>query len=60
MSWKTYVEKNLIGTQKVVKGAIAGLDGLDWSASGMVKYLFLIECNNKIILGISRGSEIFE
>ncbi|CAO3571674.1 unnamed protein product [Mortierella alpina] len=33
MSWQAYVDKNLIGTGKVQKAAIFGLDGSLWATS---------------------------
>ncbi|KAG0266293.1 hypothetical protein BG011_002701 [Mortierella polycephala] len=33
MSWQTYVDSNLVGTGKVSKGAIYGLDGSVWATS---------------------------
>jgi len=33
MSWQTYVDKNLVGSGFVTKGAIFGLDGAKWAAS---------------------------
>ncbi|KAF9183709.1 profilin, required for normal timing of actin polymerization in response to thermal stress [Haplosporangium sp. Z 767] len=33
MSWQTYVDNNLVGTGKVSKGAIYGLDGSVWATS---------------------------
>ena len=33
MSWQTYVDTNLVGTGKVQKAAIFGLDGSQWATS---------------------------
>ncbi|KAJ1566906.1 profilin, required for normal timing of actin polymerization in response to thermal stress, partial [Cladochytrium tenue] len=33
MSWQAYVDNNLVGTQKIQKAAIFGLDGTQWAAS---------------------------
>ncbi|KAF9153931.1 hypothetical protein BG015_002300 [Linnemannia schmuckeri] len=33
MSWQSYVDNNLVGTGKVAKGAIFGLDGSLWATS---------------------------
>ncbi|KAI3640767.1 hypothetical protein MIR68_001645 [Amoeboaphelidium protococcarum] len=33
MSWQAYVDQNLVGTQKVTKAAIHGLDGTPWATS---------------------------
>ncbi len=33
MSWQGYVDEQLIGTKKVVKAAIHGLDGNMWATS---------------------------
>lgn len=33
MSWQTYVDTNLVGTGKVQKAAIFGLDGAQWATS---------------------------
>ncbi|KAI3630654.1 hypothetical protein MIR68_008910 [Amoeboaphelidium protococcarum] len=33
MSWQTYVDQNLVGTKKIAKGAIHGLDGNPWATS---------------------------
>ncbi|KAK3838653.1 MAG: putative profilin [Linnemannia elongata] len=33
MSWQAYVDTNLVGTGKVAKGAIFGLDGSVWATS---------------------------
>ncbi|XP_033100972.1 profilin-1A-like [Anneissia japonica] len=37
MSWKKYVDKQLVGTRNVRKGAIFGLDGSTWAASKKFK-----------------------
>jgi len=33
MAWQQYVDQNLVGTGKVAKGAILGLDGNTWATS---------------------------
>ncbi|ORZ37596.1 profilin-2 [Catenaria anguillulae PL171] len=33
MSWQTYVDSNLVGTKKIVKGAIFGHDKSTWATS---------------------------
>jgi hypothetical protein len=33
MSWQQYVDSNLVGTKKVTKAAIHGLDGSVWATS---------------------------
>jgi profilin len=33
MSWQVYVDSNLVGTKKVSKAAIHGLDGNPWATS---------------------------
>ncbi|KAF9919431.1 profilin, required for normal timing of actin polymerization in response to thermal stress [Linnemannia zychae] len=33
MSWQAYVDNNLVGTGKVAKAAIVGLDGSVWATS---------------------------
>ncbi|KAF9963896.1 hypothetical protein BGZ70_007116 [Mortierella alpina] len=37
MSWQTYVDSNLVGTGKVAKAAIFGLDGSLWATSADFK-----------------------
>eukprot|EP00158_Paraphelidium_tribonemae_P001773 Partr_v1_DN24792_c0_g1_i1_m37177 putative Binds to actin and affects the structure of the cytoskeleton. At high concentrations, profilin prevents the polymerization of actin, whereas it enhances it at low concentrations (By len=38
MSWQSYVDTNLVGTQKVQKAAIHGLDGNVWATSAGLKF----------------------
>ena len=33
MSWQTYVDSNLVGSGKVQKACIFGLDGSPWASS---------------------------
>ncbi|KAJ3078649.1 profilin, required for normal timing of actin polymerization in response to thermal stress [Quaeritorhiza haematococci] len=33
MSWQSYVDSNLVGTGKIAKAAIHGLDGTAWATS---------------------------
>lgn len=33
MSWQAYVDTNLLGTKKITKAAIHGLDGNVWATS---------------------------
>ncbi|KAF9570727.1 profilin, required for normal timing of actin polymerization in response to thermal stress [Mortierella alpina] len=37
MSWQSYVDSNLVGSGKVAKAAIFGLDGSQWASSADFK-----------------------
>ncbi|KAF9975604.1 profilin, required for normal timing of actin polymerization in response to thermal stress [Actinomortierella ambigua] len=57
MSWQAYVDDNLVGTGKVSKAGIYGLDGTKWAASA--GYNPSAEEINAIIAGISEPSNLY-
>ncbi|KIM43791.1 hypothetical protein M413DRAFT_443689 [Hebeloma cylindrosporum] len=56
MSWQTYVDSNLVGTGKVAKAAILGLQGGVWASTP--GYTLSTEEQKAIVNGFSKPDDV--